>query len=272
MSGKILFFGLGNADDKYIENRHNAGHQFIDYLSQKFNAGLARARRLSCFFSKIKIGGKDVFLAKNDSYMNLSGNSLKKIADYYHVKQEEIFIAYDELDIPLGKFKIQKGIFSKLHKGVASAGHFFDLDKMNFIRIGVNNRGRERIPGEAYVLQDFSENEKIVLKQVFEKIFGRVKDFILGALVFLFPAGADVLAQEFSFPAGVLADAGIGWMGFLIIGFIYLTLLHFGIGVRKEGQIYGLSIIFALSALFGYYFSNYTLALIILIAASLMYY
>ncbi len=272
MSGRILFFGLGNAEEKYKKNRHNAGHQFIDYLAQKFDTSLSKAKRLACYFSKIRSGERDIFLAKNDSYMNLSGRPLKRFADYYQIRPEEIFVAYDELDIPLGKFKIQKGVFSRLHKGVASVGSFFDLGRLSFIRIGVDNRGQERVPGEAYVLQDFSEKERLMLMQVFEEIFGRLKRLVLGALVFLFLLGEEVLAQGFSFPAGVLVDSGIGWLGFLIISFIYLTLLHFGIGVRKEGQIYGLTLIFLLSAAAGFYFSNYTLALVILVVASLMYY
>ena len=88
----------------------------------------------------------------------------------------ELFVAHDDLDIPLGKFKIQKGTGPKLHNGLESIENHLKNSDFYRIRIGVENRDPERrIPGEAYVLQNFTSNENAILNTTFPTIVSRLQ-------------------------------------------------------------------------------------------------
>ncbi len=156
-----IFIGLGNPGEKYQNNRHNVGYMFINYLktqNSKLKTDNLKFTTTSCF-------------------MNESGKEVKKIIENWKLEIGNLYIVHDDLDIPLGKFKIQLGQGPKLHNGIKSIEE--KLGSKNFwrIRIGVDARKKENwINGETYVLQDFLPEEKeILLSQVFPKILERIK-------------------------------------------------------------------------------------------------
>lgn len=157
-----MFFiiGLGNPGIKYQNNRHNAGHLFIDYLKNN------------------PLAIKETKFLKTDCFMNLSGQFVKKIMMKYKLSTDNLIIVHDDLDIPLGKFKIQKGVGPKLHKGLESIEKVLGTKNFWRIRIGIDNRPAEnRIDGEIYVLQDFLFEEKnFLITKVFPKIKERLKN------------------------------------------------------------------------------------------------
>lgn len=148
-----LFIGLGNPGVKYQGNRHNAGHMFIDWLR-------SHDSRLTTL--------------KTDTFMNQSGEYVKK-----HTKKEtleKLYIVHDDLDIPLGKFKIQFGTGPKLHNGIRSIEESLGTEDFWRVRIGVDARPSNsgdsyRIDGETYSLQDFTPEEQQQLQTVFETIY-----------------------------------------------------------------------------------------------------
>jgi PTH1 family peptidyl-tRNA hydrolase len=151
----MIIIGLGNPGKKYENNRHNVGKMFIDYISQKFNLTL-KTFKTNCF-------------------MNESGKEVEKILKKLPVKSyklQDVFIVHDDLDIPLGKFRIDFGKGPKLHNGLKSIEETLNTKDFWRIRIGIDNRQKTGwIDGEAYVLQDFLKEEKEVLEnEVFKKI------------------------------------------------------------------------------------------------------
>ncbi len=145
-----LVVGLGNPGSKYENTRHNAGHVLVD--------------RINSMKSNLKAFKTDVF-------MNNSGRAVKKLVDFYKIPMDELYVAHDDLDIPLGEYKIQKGVGPKVHNGVLSVEEFLGTSDFWRVRIGVDGRDGDRsIPGEDYVLQDFNEGEKGKLEPVFERI------------------------------------------------------------------------------------------------------
>lgn len=152
--------GLGNPGKKYQNNRHNVGHQLIDYLKKK---------------------NIDIKLLKTDCFMNLSGSFVKKIIEKNKIKTEKLIIAHDDLDLPLGSFKIQKGIGPKLHNGLISIEKTLKTKNFWRIRIGIDNRPpKNRINGETYVLQDFLSDEKKTIKnKLFPEILERFTKIVL---------------------------------------------------------------------------------------------
>ena len=157
---KILV-GLGNPGKKYSNNRHNVGHIFVDYLINELKNS--------------KINGLKLY--KTDCFMNESGIFVKKINEKFKIKNENLIIVHDDLDIPFGKFHIQFGVGPQLHNGLDSIEDHLKTKDFLRIRIGVDNRNSEqKIPGETYVLNDFTKEEFINLKEIiFPKIFSQLK-------------------------------------------------------------------------------------------------
>ena len=147
-----LIMGLGNPGEKYKNNRHNIGYRVADDLKENFKL-------------------KDTIVKKTNVYMNESGKAVKKFTSAYHLVPSALYVIHDDLDIPLGSYKVQLGKGPKDHKGLNSI--YNELGTGNFwhVRIGVDNRDpNDRIEGEEYVLQDFNSEEKKILDKVILQI------------------------------------------------------------------------------------------------------
>ncbi|GAB4218745.1 MAG: aminoacyl-tRNA hydrolase [Candidatus Microgenomates bacterium] len=167
-----IFIGIGNPGKKYQNNRHNVGHIFIDYLVKKLTSWRVSELK-ERNFSIAKIFSFDnLILCQTLTYMNESGKAVKKILKTLHVPRSTLYIIHDDLDIPLGKFKIQFANGPKLHNGIKSIEETLKTKDFWRIRIGVDNRKKENwIDGETYVLQNFLDEEKeILINEVFSKI------------------------------------------------------------------------------------------------------
>jgi PTH1 family peptidyl-tRNA hydrolase len=158
----FLIVGLGNPGEKYKNNRHNAGHMFINFINQKSNI-------------KNQNDIKKFKIFKTNCFMNESGKEVARILKALHVTcnmLHDLFIVHDDLDIPLGKFRIDFGKGPRLHNGLKSIEQTLKTKDFWRIRIGVDNRQKTGwVDGETYVLQDFSEKEQELLKSTFVKIF-----------------------------------------------------------------------------------------------------
>lgn len=175
---------LGNPGKEYENNRHNAGFMFADYVVNKYqisNINYHYDKYLHSEISEIPIDNKSVFLIKPQTFMNASGESLSAcIARFSPRISDDLFVIHDDLDIPLGKFKIQKGEGPKLHNGIESIEKHLKTKDFWRVRIGIDNRNSEkRIDGETYVLQDFTAEEKNILTtDIFPKILSRLKPLL----------------------------------------------------------------------------------------------
>lgn len=151
-----LIIGLGNPGEKYKNNRHNAGQMVVEHLE--------------------RLGVPEGIVAKKtETFMNDSGQAVSKLKNFYKVSLNDLYIVHDDLDLPLGQYKIQLGVGPKVHNGLISIEGI--LGDINFwrVRVGVDNRDPEnRVPGEAYVLQDFTSEEMQTLKNVILDIIKEV--------------------------------------------------------------------------------------------------
>ncbi len=165
-----LIVGLGNPGDKYRETRHNAGFLFIDYLHHFF-ASPPFSGQFKSEVSSFKKREEKIILAKPQAFMNVSGPEVQKLASFYNVDSQRILIAHDDLDIPLGKFKIDHGLGPALHNGITSIESALSESGFYRVRIGVDNRqAGVKIPGEAYVLGKFTGEELAILNGLFPHI------------------------------------------------------------------------------------------------------
>jgi PTH1 family peptidyl-tRNA hydrolase len=147
-----LIVGLGNPGGSYQNTRHNAGFLVADALLKAKTSN-------------------DFTIRKSDTFMNDSGSFVKKLADQYKLAPESIYIAHDDLDIPIGSYKIQFGRGPKDHNGIKSVDESLGTDQYWHVRVGVDNRPLDNRPmGEEYVLQDFTDEEKQILERTIQEI------------------------------------------------------------------------------------------------------
>jgi PTH1 family peptidyl-tRNA hydrolase len=147
-----LVVGLGNPGASYVNTRHNTGFVFVDELQK----------------SKLP---NSVVVRKTDTFMNESGLFVKKMVDKYKIDPSDLYIVHDDLDIPIGSYKIQLGRGPKDHNGVKSIDDSLGTDQYWHVRVGVDNRPLDNRPmGEEYVLQDFSDEEKIIIDRVIKEV------------------------------------------------------------------------------------------------------
>lgn len=165
-----LVVGLGNPGEKYKKTRHNVGFMVIDELLKYMNStGELKEKHDSLM---VKNSGGGVIFAKPQTFMNSSGVAVSKLMQGFSINSADLWIIHDDLDIPLGKYKIQEGVGPKVHAGVTSIEKVVGKDFVR-VRIGVDNR-TENVAGEEYVLQKFTSEEFQILGGVIEEVVERI--------------------------------------------------------------------------------------------------
>ncbi len=162
-----LIVGLGNPGEKYTKTRHNVGFQIIDLLQKELQFDKFKLKKK--FDAEITEGmfeDEKVLLVKPITFMNLSGNAVQKIAKFYDISIEDIFVIYDDLDFETGTFKIREKGSGGSHNGMISVIHSLGSEDFKRFRIGIESRTekqKDKFAGKDYVLSKFtSEEEKIM--------------------------------------------------------------------------------------------------------------
>jgi peptidyl-tRNA hydrolase, PTH1 family len=171
-----LIVGLGNPGKEYERTRHNVGFMVVDALARKYQVPSAEFQGNSKFQCQM-IQTKDVVLVKPQTFMNKSGEAVRKIADFYKITPDNIWVIHDDLDIKLGEYKINLGKGPKVHNGVESVELSLGTKEFWRIRIGTEGRvpGAEyRVPGETYVLKTFTEEEKPIISEVITRVANEI--------------------------------------------------------------------------------------------------
>ena len=163
MNEMKLFVGLGNPGSKYEKTRHNAGFMAIDVLAKEWGINLAEEKKFKGQLGRGVIKGEKVFLLKPSTYMNLSGESVRAVIDFYDIELEDIIVIYDDLDLPNGKIRIRSKGSAGGHNGIKSMISHLGTQEFKRIRIGIDRH--PKIPVVDYVLGKFTEDEQILVNQ-----------------------------------------------------------------------------------------------------------
>ncbi len=131
-----LIVGLGNPEAEYGKTRHNMGFNTINKIATKYNIDVTKTKFQGLNGTGI-IEGKKVVLLKPQTYMNLSGESVKPFVDFYKIEKENILVIYDDMDIEPGKIKIRKKGSSGGHNGMKSIIQMIGTEDFPRIRIGI---------------------------------------------------------------------------------------------------------------------------------------
>ncbi|MFU0824392.1 aminoacyl-tRNA hydrolase [Clostridium sp.] len=161
----FLIVGLGNPGKEYEHTRHNVGFDIIDLISERYNIEINR-KKFKGVYGDGKINGERVFLLKPETYMNLSGESVREISDFYKIPNENIIIIYDDISLEVGRLRIREKGSAGGHNGIKSIIANLGGDVFPRIKVGVGQPKREDLV--SFVLGRFSDDDRKVLEKVFE--------------------------------------------------------------------------------------------------------
>ncbi len=160
-AGKIrLIVGLGNPGSEYEGTRHNVGFEVLDLLAAALNLNWERDRKSKALIAR---RGTEIILAKPQTYMNLSGQSVAYLAGFYKVPKDGMVIVYDDVDTVLGKIKFKAKGSSGGHNGIKSIIACLGTDEFPRLKIGIGATGG-RCEMVGHVLGKFSEEELPLIK------------------------------------------------------------------------------------------------------------
>ncbi|MBF0254999.1 MAG: aminoacyl-tRNA hydrolase [Gammaproteobacteria bacterium] len=136
-----LIVGLGNPGSKYAQTRHNAGFWFVDRLAAEHHAQLRTESRFQAEVAKLVIAGQDCWLLKPATFMNHSGRAVSALANYYRIGTEQILVAHDELDLPVGAVRLKKDGGHGGHNGLRDIIAALGGSGFWRLRIGIDHPG-----------------------------------------------------------------------------------------------------------------------------------
>lgn len=166
--GKMkIMVGLGNPGKQYEHTRHNVGFDVIDELSRRFNIPLDQSK-LKGLYGIGFYKGEKVLLLKPLTYMNLSGESIRAVMDYYDIDLEDLLVIYDDLDLPVGKIRLRQKGSAGGHNGIKSTVSHLGTQQFNRIRIGID-RPQNGMSVPDYVLGKFHKEEQSQVQDVIQK-------------------------------------------------------------------------------------------------------
>ncbi len=172
---RFLIVGLGNPGRKYQENRHNIGFMAIDRLAAKHAIPLNTMRNLA-IVGRGRIHDRDVTLAKPQTFMNLSGNSVGPLAAFYKIPPAQVLVVYDELDLPFGTIRLREQGSAGGHNGMKSIIQHLGMEFPR-LRLGIG-RPPGNMDAAAWVLRDFDAAERPLLAQILDEAVLAIETFI----------------------------------------------------------------------------------------------
>ena len=171
-----LIVGLGNPDDKYKNTFHNLGFMCVDKLCDKLNVSFDKTQ-CKALVAQTRCGTEKVIIAKPQTYMNLSGDSVSELVKFYKIDLKDVIVVYDDYDINVGMVRIRKDGSAGTHNGMRDI--IAKLPSSNFprIRIGFKPLQPMQIPLINYVLSGISEKDKPIFEQVLSHSANALYDF-----------------------------------------------------------------------------------------------
>lgn len=166
-SSHYLIVGLGNPGREYQDNRHNIGFMCLDALARQAGVAVQR-KRLKALMDEAHLAQQPVILAKPQTFMNASGESVARIAHWYHLPPERLLVIHDDLDLPFGRIRVRPGGGSGGHNGLKSV--IAELGSSDFcrLRIGIG-RPLQGDPID-YVLNDFAPDQEAQLPRLVAQV------------------------------------------------------------------------------------------------------
>ena len=169
-----LVVGLGNPTKEYENTRHNIGFMYLDYLFD--NNSFSLNKKFNALELEKNINGEKILFIKPLSYMNLSGEVVIKYVNYYKINVSDILVIQDDLDMPIGKFKLMFNHGAGGHNGIKNI--ILNINSKEFLRLKIGISKNNNIDMKAYVLGRFSKEEINLINNTFNELSSLINDYI----------------------------------------------------------------------------------------------
>lgn len=172
-----MIVGLGNPGRQYVGTRHNIGFEIADAICAKYDIKMKKSK-FCAETGDGRIAGEKVLVVKPQTYMNLSGEAVRDIADYYDVEDEKILVIYDDISLPVGKLRIREKGSAGGHNGIKNIIYQLGTDVFPRIKIGVGAPDHPEYDLKDFVLGRFSDEEVKILVQTAIRATDAVEELI----------------------------------------------------------------------------------------------
>ncbi len=169
-----LIVGLGNPGREYEKTRHNVGFQVVDLLADRYKISLSRTKFKSVY-GETSINGKKIILAKPQTFMNCSGESVAEITRFYKIPTEKVIVIYDDMSLEIGRLRIRPKGSAGGHNGIKNIIAHLSSEEFPRIKIGI---GKPKGEWVNHVLGSFSQEEEEKLLETYKIVFLAVETII----------------------------------------------------------------------------------------------
>lgn len=163
-----MIVGLGNPSKQYAKTRHNIGFMVIDYLGEKLGINVDKIKFKSVIGEGI-IGTEKVILAKPQTYMNLSGEAVLDMINWYKLEPKDLIVIYDDMDLPTGKLRLRIKGSAGGHNGMKSIIYLIQTEEFPRLRVGIGRPDNERFESADFVLSKFNNEEAEIIAEGIKK-------------------------------------------------------------------------------------------------------
>ena len=176
-----LIVGLGNPGSQYEHTRHNAGFWFLDELAHAWGVSFQSQKKYHGQAARAERPQGDIWLLKPDTFMNLSGQSVAPLAQFYKIRPDQILVAHDELDIPCGQTRFKIGGGNGGHNGLKDIQARLGSPDFYRLRLGIGHPG-DRNEVVNYVLKKPRREEKELIEDAIDKSIATLPDILAGKI------------------------------------------------------------------------------------------
>ena len=180
----LLIVGLGNPGEEYEHTRHNVGFMALDDFAEKNNFDpWINKKDFKCLYTSQTMNDTRVVLCKPTTFMNLSGEAVQAIANFYKIQPVSVIVVHDELDVNFGQIRLRRGGSAAGHNGIKSVTKLLGEEDYGRVRIGIGPKKPEQIDSADFVLQDFSKAEQAELPALTREVTAILSEYAYGASI-----------------------------------------------------------------------------------------
>ena len=176
-----LIAGLGNPEKKYIGTRHNTGFAAVEALCEKLGGLKLNETKFQGVYTKARVmtpaGPEQLIIVKPLTYMNLSGNCIAPLANFYKIPAEQVIVVSDDINLDVGRMRIRKGGSAGGHNGLKSIIQCLGTDQFPRVRVGVGQKP-EYMDLADYVLAKFDRNDAAVMAATYDAVADAILDIV----------------------------------------------------------------------------------------------
>lgn len=176
MADFYLIIGLGNPGKEYADTRHNVGFRVADELARRYGLAFGKKERKALAASGV-IQGKKVILAKPQTYMNLRGEAVRALVDFYKVETPNLMVVGDDMDIPLSTLRLRKSGSAGGQNGLKNIIQHLGTQEFSRLRFGIG-RPPGKMDPKGYVLQAFKGDDAILAAQMVDRAANAVESWL----------------------------------------------------------------------------------------------